>query len=69
MAQLGLEYEANAVGRIVSDTGGRWSQPFAELDRHFAAEGGFVELLVHPVWWALSGESFRSKGTATPTRP
>lgn len=65
MRKLGLEYEANRVASIVSDTGGRWSQAFEDVEARFASEGGFIELLVHPVWWALSGEPFRPRSDAS----
>lgn len=68
MADFGLEYEANNVGatRSLSDTGGRWNQPFAVVDAAYGAEGGFIQLLVHPVWWALSGEMVKPRPTIVP---
>jgi hypothetical protein len=58
MADFGLDYEANWLGhtRYLSDTGGRWSRPWTELADAFEREGGYVQLLIHPVWWAFSGE-------------
>ena len=58
MADFGLTHEANFIGhtRYLSDTGGRWSVPFGQVDDAFAAEGGFLQMLIHPVWWAFSGE-------------
>jgi hypothetical protein len=58
MADLGLTHEANFVGQThyLSDTGGKWSRPFSEVDSRFGDEGGYLQILVHPVWWALSGE-------------
>jgi hypothetical protein len=58
MAEFGLTHEANWIrySLSLSDTGGRWSTPFAEMSERFAGEGGFLQLLVHPVWWDLSGE-------------
>ena len=47
MADFGLTHEANSIGhtRYLSDTGGRWNLPFAELQDRFAAEGGFLQML------------------------
>jgi hypothetical protein len=68
MADFGLAYEANAIGHThyLSDTGGRWSLPFARVEDRFAAEGGFLQVLVHPVWWALSGETVRPRPAVVP---
>ncbi len=57
MADFGLEYEANFLPHTIylSDTGGRWSQPFDEAAAEFDRAGGFLQLLVHPVWWELDG--------------
>ena len=65
MAEFGLTHEANSIGHTLylSDTGGRWNVPFGGLDERFAGEGGFLQLLVHPVWWAMSGEAVISKPT------
>lgn len=70
MADFGLGYEANAIGhtRYLSDTGGRWNQPFSGMDDLFEREGGFLQLLVHPVWWALSGETVKPRPTVEPAR-
>ena len=68
MADFGLDYEANFIGhtRYLSDTGGRWSRPFREIDGAFEAEGGFLQLLVHPVWWAFSGETVTPRPAVVP---
>jgi len=68
MADFGLEYEANFIGhtRYLSDTGGRWIRPFAEIDDVFDREGGFLQLLIHPVWWAFSGETVTPRPTIVP---
>jgi len=68
MADFGLAYEANFIGhtKYLSDTGGRWSTPFAGVESTFEAEGGFLQVLVHPVWWALSGEVVKPRPTIVP---
>lgn len=59
MGVLGLEYEANRIGHqlYLSDAGGCWQSPFDLVSTRFVQNGGFLQILVHPVWWALSGES------------
>lgn len=49
---LGFDYDPNWLSRAVgvSDSGGRWSQPFEELVAGFPYEGQ-VHLLLHPDWW------------------
>jgi hypothetical protein len=51
-SNYGLEYDANWLprGDYLSDSGGRWSQPFEKVAGYF----GEVQLhvLVHPDWWA-----------------
>lgn len=68
MANFGLEYEANYIGhsRYLSDTGGRWHRPFAEEEEHFTREGAFLQLLIHPVWWAFRGEALREMAARVP---
>lgn len=68
MARFGLTHEAMVFGnvRYLSDTGGRWHRPFAEVAAAYRAEGGFLQVLAHPVWWSLAGESFTPKSTADP---
>jgi hypothetical protein len=68
MRDFGLDYEANSIGhtRSLSDTGGYWHVPFAQLDDEFAREGGFLQLLIHPVWWAFSGETIKPRPTVVP---
>jgi hypothetical protein len=68
MADFGLTHEANLIGHTLylSDTGGRWNRSFAQLDDLYAREGGFLQVLVHPVWWALSGEVVRPRPTIVP---
>jgi hypothetical protein len=63
MAEFGLSYEANSVGQTLyqTDTGGHWGAPFDEIEGRFAAEGGFLQILVHPVWWAAPGEAVRPR--------
>lgn len=54
----GLEYDANFLARddYLSDSGGRWSQPFAEVAGRFAAGGGHLQALIHPDWWVEAFE-------------
>lgn len=70
MADFGLEYEANYIGhtRYLSDTGGRWHVPFGDVDDVFEREGGFLQLLVHPVWWAFGDETVTPRPTIAPAR-
>jgi len=60
MANFGLTHEAMVFGnvRYLSDTGGRWHRPFADVAAAYEREGGFLQVLAHPVWWALGGEPF-----------
>lgn len=69
MARFGLTHEAMVFGnvRYLSDTGGRWHRPFAETAAAYEREGGFLQVLAHPVWWALGGEAFTPK--AAPGSP
>jgi hypothetical protein len=76
MADFGLLYEGNTVGQTLylSDTGGRWSRPFDSVARHYASEGGYLQVMTHPVWWALQGEAYRPRPSveaapADPTTP
>lgn len=50
--KYGLEYDANWLSRgdYLSDSGGRWSQPFDDVVSRFGA--GQVHILIHPDWWA-----------------
>ena len=68
MADFGLTHEANTIGqtRYLTDTGGRWNPPFEGLQDRFDAEGGFLQMLVHPVWWAFQGEPVKSKPSVVP---
>lgn len=49
----GLEYDANWLsrGNYVSDSGGRWSQPFERVVSGFPGDGQ-LHVLVHPDWWS-----------------
>lgn len=51
-SNYGLEYDANWLSRgdYLSDSGGRWSQPFSEVVERFGA--GQLHLLVHSDWWS-----------------
>ena len=66
MAESGLTHEANNSGHTttLSDTGGHWSVPFDQVDELIADEGLFLQALIHPVWWALSGEVVKPWSTS-----
>lgn len=52
LADYGLSYDANWLPRAnyLSDSGGRWSQPFDRVADGFPFAGQ-LHLLVHPDWW------------------
>jgi hypothetical protein len=56
---LGLVYDPNWLprGNYLSDSGGRWSQPFEEIASTYPPPFGQLHMLVHPIWWrkALKG--------------
>lgn len=58
MASLGLAYEAYSIGhtRYLSEAEGRWNVDPAGLAADFERETGLLQILTHPVHWALSGE-------------
>jgi len=68
MARLGLEYDASRIGHTLylSDSRGRWSQPLSSIEARFGSEGGFLQVLIHPFWWALSGEPYRPQPVVVP---
>lgn len=51
-AEFGLEYDASWLrrGNYLSDSGGKWSQPLADVVSAFGT--GQLHVLVHPDWWA-----------------
>lgn len=53
-AHFGFDYDPNWLprGEYLSDSGGTWSQPFAEVAARFPAETGQLHMLVHPDWWS-----------------
>jgi hypothetical protein len=53
LATLGFTYDANWLSRgdYISDSGGRWSQPFDEVAGMWPGPGQ-LHMLVHPDWWA-----------------
>lgn len=55
LADFGLEYDANWLPRAayLSESGGRWSQPFDEISDGFPIAGQ-LHMLVHPDWWAAA---------------
>lgn len=52
MSDYHLTYQAASLsrGNYLSDSGGRWSQPFDEVARRFG--DGQLHILVHPDWWS-----------------
>lgn len=52
LAEFGLDFDANWLtrGDYLSDSGGRWSQPFQAVASAFPARGQ-LHLLQHPDWW------------------
>jgi hypothetical protein len=50
---FGFDYDPNWLPRAqyLSDSGGRWSQPFEEVAAGFPYDGQ-THLLIHPDWWA-----------------
>ena len=50
---LGFFYDPNWLPRsdYLSDSGGRWSQPFDEVAHRFPGAGQ-LHMLIHPDWWA-----------------
>jgi hypothetical protein len=56
-SELGFDYDPNWLPRAayLSDSGGRWSQPFHEVAARFPFAAGQLHMLVHPDWW---GEAF-----------
>ena len=59
MAAFGLEYEAYFLGhtQYLSEAEGRWNHQPDELAAAFGRDGGFLQVLTHPVHWALDGEA------------
>lgn len=56
LSDFGLDFDSNWLhrGDYLSDSGGAWSQPFAEVAAAFPGRGQ-LHMLVHPDWW---GEAF-----------
>lgn len=52
LAEFGLDYDANWLprGNYLSDSGGRWSQPFEDVAEGFPFRGQ-LHMLIHPDWW------------------
>lgn len=51
--RFGLEYDPNWLprGDYLSDSGGRWSQPFHDVATRFPHAVGQLHMLVHADWW------------------
>lgn len=52
--RFSFEYDPNWLPRAayLSDSGGRWSQPFDDVRDGFPYESGQLHMLVHADWWA-----------------
>jgi hypothetical protein len=63
MREFGLRYEANFIRHdlYLSESGGAWVKPVEEVKTPFVAKGGLLQILTHPVWWALQGEPYKPK--------
>lgn len=50
---LGFDYDPNWMsrGEYLSDSGGKWSQPFDEVASRFSVNGQ-LHMLVHACWWS-----------------
>jgi hypothetical protein len=57
LAEFGLDFDANWIprGDYLSDSGGRWSQPFDDVVTAWP-ERGQLHILQHPDWWAEAFE-------------
>lgn len=53
LAALDLDFDANWIGRgdYLSDSGGKWSQPWDEVTSAWPGRGQ-LHMLIHPDWWA-----------------
>lgn len=54
LASFGLDYEAYRAGRravYLSDSGGRWNEPFDSVCDLFPPADGQLHVLIHPCWW------------------
>lgn len=54
LADFGLEYDSYRVGRralYLSDSGGQWNTPVADVAEAFPAADGQLHMLVHNCWW------------------
>jgi hypothetical protein len=57
MGSLGLSYDVNFIGprHFITDSHGRWNRPFSGIEEPSTPDR-IRMLLIHPIWWALSGE-------------
>lgn len=57
LKEFSLDFDANWLprGDYLSDSGGKWSQPFAEVAEAFPSRGQ-LHMLVHPDWWTEAFE-------------
>jgi hypothetical protein len=53
LTDFGLEYESLRLGRALylSDSGGKWNEPFHVLSERFPSPFGQLHILQHPCWW------------------
>lgn len=53
LAEFGLEYESLRLGRALylSDSGGKWNEPFHTMADRFPSVLGQLHVLQHPCWW------------------
>jgi hypothetical protein len=57
LAEFGLDFDSSWLprGDYLSDSGGRWSQPFEEVAAAWPSRGQ-LHMLVHPDWWSEAFE-------------
>jgi hypothetical protein len=57
LSAFGLDFDANWIprGDYLSDSGGRWSQPFHDVAAAWPTKGQ-LHMLVHPDWWTEAFE-------------
>jgi hypothetical protein len=60
MSEMGLEYEAGYIGHslYLTDSGSAWHLPIKDVRDKFIGNGGLLQILTHPAFWALDDENF-----------